>query len=192
MEGAVKTIPEVLIYEMVDGKPIYYKGYKDYLSGEKQIDELMGSSYLQALIGTQLVILLSKLLDLKQYQIISNEVGLKFGNKSWRAADLAIYEKKTLKGVPKVNKYLEVPPRIVIEIDTKADLEEIRNPLGYYHEKTDQLLDFGVDKVIWIFTDTQKVMTARQYEDWQTTDWNKDVEIMEGIKVNIVRIIDES
>lgn len=192
MEGAVKTIPEVLIYEMVDGKPIYYKGYKDYLSGEKQIDELRGSSYLQALIGTQLVILLSKLLDLKQYQIISNEVGLKFGNKSWRAADLAIYEKKTLKGVPKVNKYLEVPPRIVIEIDTKADLEEIRNPLGYYHEKTDQLLDFGVDKVIWIFTDTQKVMTARQYEDWQTTDWNKDVEIMEGIKVNIVRIIDES
>lgn len=49
MESAVKAIPEVLVYEMVDGKPICYKGYKDYLSGDKQIDELMGSGYLQAL-----------------------------------------------------------------------------------------------------------------------------------------------
>ncbi|MCB0551836.1 MAG: Uma2 family endonuclease [Phaeodactylibacter sp.] len=192
MEGAVKTIPEVLIYEMVDGKPIYYKGYKDYLSGDKQIDELMGSSYLQALIGTQLIILLSRLLDLKKYQLISNEVGLKFGKRSWRAADLAIYEKETLKNIPKVNKYLEVPPEVVIEIDTKADLEEIQNPLGYYHEKTDQLLDFGVDKVIWIFTDTQKVMIAKQGENWQITDWDKDIQVMPGIEVNIVRIIDES
>lgn len=192
MESAVKAIPEVLVYEMVDGKPIYYKGYKDYLSGDKQIDELMGSSYLQALIGTQLIILLSRLIDLKKYQLISNEVGLKFGKQSWRAADLAIYERKTLKDIPKVNKYLEVPPEIVIEIDTKADLEDIQNPLGYYHEKTDQLLNFGVDKVIWIFTDTRKIMIARQGEDWQITEWNKNISIMEGIEVNIVRIIDES
>lgn len=152
----------------------------------------MGSSYLQALIGTQLIILLSRLIDLKKYQLISNEVGLKFGKKSWRAADLAIYERESLKGVPKVNKYLEIPPKIVIEIDTKADLEDMQNPLGYYHEKTDQLLSFGVDKVIWIFTDTQKIMTARQGEDWQITDWHKDISIMEGIELNIVRIIDES
>ena len=192
MESTVKTIPKALIYEMVDGKPIYYKGYKDYLSGDKQIDELMGSSYLQALIGTQLIIILSRLIDLKKYQLISNEVGLKFGKKSWRAADLAIYEKESLKDVPKVNKYLEIPPKIVIEIDTKADLEDIQDPLGYYHEKTDQLLNFGVSKVVWIFTDTQKIMIARQGEDWQISDWNKNISIMEGIEVNIVRIINES
>lgn len=192
MESAVKAIPEVLVYEMVDGKPIYYKGYKDYLSGDKQIDELMGSSYLQALIGTQLIILLSRLIDLKKYQLISNEVGLKFGKQSWRAADLAIYERKTLKDIPKVNKYLEVPPEIVIDIGAKADLEDTQNPLGYYHEKTGQLLNFGVDKVIWIFTDTRKIMIARQGEDWQITEWNKNISIMEGIEVNIVRIIDES
>ncbi|MCB0589312.1 MAG: Uma2 family endonuclease [Phaeodactylibacter sp.] len=192
MESAVKTIPDALIYEMVDGKPVYYKGYKDYLSGKKQIEELTGSSYLQALIGTQLIILLSRLIDLKKYQLISNEVGLKFSKQSWRAADLAIYEKETLKDIPKVNKYLEVPPKIVIEIDTKADLEEIQNPLGYYHEKTDQLLEFGVKKVIWIFTDTQKIMIARQSEDWQIADWSKNIEILEGIEVNIVRIIEEN
>ncbi len=31
------------------------------------------------MIGTQLIILLSRLIDLKKYQLISNEVGLKFG-----------------------------------------------------------------------------------------------------------------
>ena len=192
MDSAVKAIPKALIYEMVDGKPIYYKGHKDYLSGEKQINELMGSSYLQALIGTQLIILLSRLIDLTKYQLISNEVGLKFGKKSWRAADLAIYERESLKDVPKVNKYLEIPPEIVIEIDTKADLEDIQDSLGYYHEKTDQLLNFGVKKVVWIFTDTQKVMIARQGEDWHISDWHKNILIMEGVEVNIVRIIEES
>lgn len=144
------------------------------------------------MIGTQLIILLSRLIDLKKYQLISNEVGLKFGKQSWRAADLAIYERKTLKDIPKVNKYLEVPPEIVIDIGAKADLEDTQNPLGYYHEKTGQLLNFGVDKVIWIFTDTRKIMIARQGEDWQITEWNKNISIMEGIEVNIVRIIDES
>ena len=40
--------------------------------------------------------------------------------------------------------------------------------------------------------DTRKVMVARQGEDWQIMDWSKDVEVMQDVKVNIVRIIDES
>ncbi len=31
MNNALQNIPESLIYEMVAGKPIYYKGYKEYL-----------------------------------------------------------------------------------------------------------------------------------------------------------------
>ena len=38
----IQTIPKELIYEMVDGKPIYYKGYKEYLNNSKQLDEIMG------------------------------------------------------------------------------------------------------------------------------------------------------
>ena len=161
MSTVVQKIPEVLIYEMVDGIPIYYKGYREYLEGSKQIEEVMGSSYLQALLGTELVILLSRLLDMSKYRIMSNEIGLKFAKGSWRAADLVIYEKSKLKGIAIDNKYLEVAPEIVIEIDTKANLEEIENPLGYYQEKTAQLLEFGVQKVIWIFTETNKVMIAK-------------------------------
>lgn len=55
MESAIQKIPDSLIYEMVNGSPIYYKGYRDYLNGDKQIEELMGSSILQSLIISRLV-----------------------------------------------------------------------------------------------------------------------------------------
>lgn len=190
MKASVQNIPEALIYEMVDGTPIYYKGYKEYLKGNKQIEELMGSSYLQGALCTQLIILLGGLLDLTKYRLISSEIGLRFSEKSWRAADLVIYDIKTLKGIPLNNKYLEVAPEIVIEIDTKADLEAIKNPLGYYQEKTDQLLAFGVKKVIWIFTETEKVMIAEKSDNWQITNWKNDVEVMNTISINILSIID--
>ena len=144
---------------------------------------------MQALLGTELVILLSRLLDMDKYRIMSNEIGLKFTKGSWRAADLVIYEKSKLKGIAIDNKYLEVAPEVVIEIDTKANLAEIENPLGYYQEKTAQLLEFGVQKVIWIFSDTQKVMIAEDRDDWQIISWHKAIEIMEGVKVNIQDII---
>jgi Uma2 family endonuclease len=189
MKAMTQPVPESLIYEMVNGVPIYYKGYKEYLKGNKQIDELMGSSYLQGALATQLIILLSGLLDLTKYRLISNEIGLKFNKKSWRAADLVIYDINTLREIPLTNKYLEVAPEIVIEIDTKAELDEVKNPLGYYQEKTDQLLAFGVKKVIWIFTETEKVMIAKKGEDWQITNWKNDIEIMENAKVNVLNII---
>lgn len=189
MSVAIQHIPEVLIYEMVDGTPIYYKNYRDYLNGTKQLEELMGSSYLQSLIGTELVILLSRLLDRDRYRIMSNEIGLKFAKGSWRAADIAIYEKAKLKDISLDNKYLEIAPEVVIEIDTKANLEEVNNPLGYYQEKTAQLLDFGVKKVVWIFSDTQRIMIAENADNWQIISWRKDLQIMEGISVNIEDLI---
>jgi hypothetical protein len=57
-ESTVQSIPKSLIYEMVDGKPIYYRGYQEYLSGEKQLEELIGSSHIQSFIVTRLVIML--------------------------------------------------------------------------------------------------------------------------------------
>lgn len=129
------------------------------------------------------------MLDLNTYRIISNEIGLKFTEKSWRAADIAVFERTALKNIPLDNKYLEIPPEIVLEIDTKANLDEIKNPLGYFQEKTDQLLDFGVKKVIWIFTDTQKVMTATKGQDWKIIDWKNDIEILKGVVINIDQIV---
>ena len=43
-----KGIPKELIYEMRFGSPVYYRDYDKVLSGEKELEEVMGSSGLQA------------------------------------------------------------------------------------------------------------------------------------------------
>ncbi len=74
-------IPDYLIYEMDEGKPIYYRGYKTVLKGEKTPEEIMGSSYFQStlieLIKDYLKIQLGK-----KYFILASELGLLFKKKS--------------------------------------------------------------------------------------------------------------
>jgi hypothetical protein len=41
------TIPTALIYEIIDGKPIYYNGYKAVLKGEKTIEDIMATGVRQ-------------------------------------------------------------------------------------------------------------------------------------------------
>lgn len=190
MKSILPTIPQELIYEMIDGTPIYYRGYQKYLEGTVQIDELMGSSYLQSLIITNLVVLLSTELP-KTYRILSSEIGLQMRKKSWRAADIAIFTKQQLKETEKGNKYIGIPPKIVIEIDTKANLEQVQLPLGYFYEKTDELLNFGVEKVIWIFTESKKVMLASPTNPWEVYDWDQPIQIMEEVFVNVADLVEE-
>lgn len=187
METVVQDIPKSLIYEMVDGKPIYYKGYKEYLKGNLQIEEIVGSSLLQSAIITGLLVLLHPKYGDK-YHLLSNELGILFRKNSWRSADLVIIEKKKLGDKILENKYLDVAPKVVVEIDTKADLSEIEDTFGYYHKKTKQLLSFGVEKVIWVYTELQSVLIADK-EDWQIIDWDKDFLIMPDLEVNISKIL---
>lgn len=178
----------MLVYEMVDGAPIYYRGYKDYLNGNKQIEELMGSSKLQALIIAELIFILRSFLG-DDYLIFTNELGLQFSKKSWRAADIAVIKSDLVDDLN--HKYLDVPPELVIEIDTKAELQDVKNPLGYYQEKTDELLEFGVEKVVWIFTDTKKVMIAEQGKQWLINNWTADVAILPGLQVNLAEVVEK-
>ncbi len=190
MSLATQKIPKQLIYEMVNGTPIYYKGYKDYMLGIKQLAEVMGSSKFQSFLASELIFLIKSLLG-KRFLIFSNEIGLQFSKQSWRAADIALVKRGSIKKLD--NKYLSTPPDYVIEIDTKADLSEITNPLGYYQEKTDELLRFGVKKVVWIFTDTQKIMLAESGSSkWEILDWNQEVDFFEGVQVNIQQILEEN
>jgi Uma2 family endonuclease len=185
-----KKIPEYLIYEMDDGKPIYYRGYREHLQGQRELEEIMSSSYLQSFLVSELIQLLGKKLS-GDYRILTNELGLQFKKKSWRAADIAIYKKADLKNHPLDNKYLPIPPKIVIEVDTKASFENFNTPMDYYTKKTDALLNFGVEKVIWIFTDAKKVMTATKNTQWVIDDWKVDVAVMENLNVNIEKLMEE-
>ena len=188
MNSAIPTIPDTLVYEMQNGEPVCYAGYRDYLNGIKPIEEIRTSSLIQYMIISRLMFILQLNLS-DEYEVLTNELGIQFEKKAWRAADMAIVKTADIEQVETKNKYLRFAPEIVIEIDTNAELSDLKNPLNYYQEKTDELLAFGIKKVVWIFSETEKVMVARKGEKWEISNWTEDIEIMEGVVVNIAKLL---
>ena len=149
----------------------------------------MGSSLLQSLVITRLVVAISQKLSTSHY-IFTNELGLQFSKGNWRAADIAIYEKSQIDIKKVTNKYTKIPPKVVIEIDTKADIEDIKDTFNYYNKKTDQLLEFGVERVVWIFTDSKKILIASHKQDWTLINWSKEIQIFENFTINIAKLVE--
>jgi len=87
--------------------------------------------------------LLHQKIKRKKYQVLFNEVGYKFTPKSWYNLDIGIWEKEKVKPFLKKDKIVTIAPKVVIEIDTKADLRKFDNPQDYFHRKTQDLLDHG-------------------------------------------------
>ena len=52
------TIPALLIYEEIDGRPIYYRDYRDVLNGTKEPSDIMGSSTMPSFLSAELIVLL--------------------------------------------------------------------------------------------------------------------------------------
>jgi hypothetical protein len=110
---ARKRVPRVLIYEMRYRSPIYYRDYDKVLSGEKQLEEVMGSSGLQSWLIDLIVRFLHVVLNPKNYQILLSEVGYKFAPKSWYNLDIGIWEKEKVKPFLKKDKMVPVAPKVV-------------------------------------------------------------------------------
>ncbi len=178
-----QRVPDSLIYEIMDGKPIYRKGYRDVLSGKKTCEELMGASTLQSIIVAYLVIQIGKFIDDDRYFVLTGESGVHIDHRNNLANDIAIYDQTVLTPAKISKKYADVPPLIAIEIDVEADVS-VSSESGYIYKKTQKLFDFGVQKLIWVLTDAQVVLVATP-ERIETVSWAKDVEIMEGNSFNI-------
>ena len=176
-----KKIPSALIYEIMDGKPIYYKGYRDVLNQKKQIEEIMGASNLQVTIIEYLLMVLYRSIDFTKYRVLTNEAGLHLKKNDNLSADIAIYERQKLPVSRADKHYISIPPRIQIEVDVEADTEDFNSREGYIYTKTQKLLDFGVEKVIWIVSDNKRILIATPNENWQVIDWHKDVDVIEEI-----------
>lgn len=180
-----QDIPESLIYEIVKGKPIYYKGYQDVLNKTKTIEEIMPESLLQAWLKTHLSALLLNLLFEKGYDIVSGELGINISKKDKRGADISIIKREKIKLTPN---YINIPPEIIIEIDVQADTSDSTD-MDYILGKIEDYLNFGVKKVIWIFTKSEKVIVT-DGNPFHTFKWNEDISIMEGVSINIQHLID--
>lgn len=173
-------IPKALILEEIDGQPIYYRGYRDVLRGEKTLEEIMGSSIFQAYLVGVLVGFLRNHLPQRLFWVLSNEAGLHLRRGSNLNNDIALIRRERLTDLFS-DKYLDVAPDIAIEVDTKADFSEGMSEVEYYKNKTQSLLDFGVGKVIWVITKTRQIQIAgRGHANWLLTNWDSDVAVTEG------------
>jgi hypothetical protein len=184
-----KTLLKDLIYEEVNGKPIYYKNYKLVIKGKKTIEEVKMSSALQALILKLLSNFLEEALEKKNYIILYHEIGVKT-KKGTRSIDLAIFKKQSIKPYLTKSKFLPICPIIAIEIDTKAELKE-GEYMNYIHQKANDLLNSGAEKVIWILTKPKIILIAQKEKAWEIKKWSDDIEVMENIKFNLYKLLKE-
>jgi len=185
----VPRIPDELIYEIIDGKPVYYKGYKDVISQEIQIEQIMGSSFLQSEIIRLIVRLLLLKTELVEYPIYFNELGVHLSHKINISADIAIYHKEQLKLKIRKDTYTDVPPKIIIEIDTKADLSNFDNVMDYYTVKTNKLFEFGVEKVLWILTKNKQIIEALPNQPWLIKSWKHEVVLIENVGFTLEQLL---
>jgi len=184
-----KPIPKELIYEMVAGNPIYYRDYKQVLLKKKSAEEIMGSSFLQSQLVALLVGMLFSKLDLGRYVLTTNEGGFIYAPKSWRVLDIAVFEKSRVKKELFSKKYVKTAPKIVIEVDTKAELKASGDILSYVTEKTDDLLDAGVEKVIWILTESENVLIAEPGKQWIMAKWSDTIPVLEEVTLNLEQLV---
>jgi Uma2 family endonuclease len=179
-------IPKILIYEEFEGHPIYRKGYRDFMLGLKQIDEInMGTSVLQWFITNTITKFLNINLP-EKYILGSAELGLHISSNSNFAADIAIYQKKDLKISLDCTNYSSIPPRVIIEVDIKAEESDyFQNEEEYFHRKTEKLLEWGVENVIWVFSKSKRILVADNLKTWSFNSWDLPIIIVENYEINL-------
>ncbi len=185
----IPRIPDELVYEVMNGKPVYYKGYKEVINQHKQLEEIMGCSTLQAIVINSILKFLYKNISDEKHLILSNELGLHLNKKDNLSADITIYEKKKLLSERIENKYSKIPPKIIIEIDTKADLNDFDNVMDYYQEKTKKLFNFGVEKVFWVLTKNKQIIVTEPNKPWLIKTWDKEIILFDNLKFTLNQLL---
>lgn len=186
----VRRIPEMLIAETLEGKPIYYKGYKQVLSRKLKQNDIMGISDVQGFFTNLIKDHLTPLLK-KDYKVLAGELGLHLQHQDNVSVDIAVVSRDLYQPSRFKGKYLDYPPQIVVEIDINIDpTESFGNNTEYVNIKTQALLNFGVQQVIWVFTRSRKIMVAENNNAWLTMNWHDTVTVL-GHTFSIEQLIEE-
>lgn len=186
----IQKIPSHLVYEEINGRPIPYKGYKSVLSGKKKLEEIMGCSSLQSVLVYILGLFIGNNVNRKKYLVASNEAGLHLGLNDNLASDIAIFEKDK---IVLDDKYFTVAPKVVVEVDIKIDLSETEwnNEIEYVLDKSQKLLDFGVERIIWITTKAKKVFVITPSDKWYVVNYQEDIQVLDDCVLNIAKLLEE-
>lgn len=186
----VEKIPSYLVYETLNGKVLPYKGYRDVLAKKKKASEIMGSSGLQSVLVSIIHGFIFNRINRKKYIVATNEPGIHLSKNTNLANDIAIYERE---GLVLDNKYFDTPPKVIIEIDVRIDIDpdDHAHDTGYIIEKSQKLLDFGTEKLIWIMTQTKSIFIFSKTETWTIVPFDTDIHLLNACTLNLARLIEE-
>ncbi|MEM1122583.1 MAG: hypothetical protein AAGJ18_19220 [Bacteroidota bacterium] len=182
-----KIVPKRFIYEMDEGVPIYYKGTKAYLEGTNENLEPMPDSLFQSWLKGKIYLFLSLLMmDDPKYDLTVGEQGLSLKKSLLRAVDIAIFTEENID--IKSNHYSKKPPVVAFEIDLKGEFDTPEKLQQDHQRKIKQLFGFGVEKIIWIYTNEEEVKIITPAAE-QTFSWDKDINVLNQYTINIQEII---
>ena len=180
-----------LIYEQWGGRTYYRKGYTDVVKKRKTPAEIIGSSGLQAFIVSFINGFLFSRIDRKRYRLLTSEPGLHIGRNENLACDVMVYDRTVLTNDRITVKYVDVPPLVAIEVDVRVELQT-EGEISYVFRKTQQLFNFGVQRVIWVVSDLKQVLVFESGIDTvEYKDWHQPIEIVPGVSINIGTYLDE-
>lgn len=179
-----RRIPESLVFERWGGRTYYRRGYRDVLKGLKTEEEIMGASGLQSLIVSYIHRIISRFLDETRYHVLVSEPGLHLKKNENVSGDILIYEKSVLTPDKITTRYVDVPPKISIEVDVKIELEKISD-VDYLFDKARTYLNFGAETVFWVLSSVRKVFIFRKGQEAVIQDWATDLHLLDGVTVNI-------
>ncbi len=187
-----ESIPVTLIREVVEGLPFYYPGFREVLNNTKKLEDIMADSGLQTLLKNIIGDVLKAQIDRKLYYVFAGETGSHLNPRNNFGLDVAIYDRQLLSPSKITNKYIDVPPKIALEIDVKVEMPDADGNLfeQYIVPKIQQLFAFGTERVIWFFTKSKTIIHATAAETWEFPKWDSDIEIMPGVTLNIARLIE--
>lgn len=186
----VIQIPDILIKEVIEGKPYFYNNYKSVLNNLQNIESIMGCSSLQSTIIELILEILYIKIGRKKYRFLTGEIGHNLDKNNNLSYDIAIFDKNILTPDLINVHYVKVPPKTIIEIDVKIDLGNTTD-LEYITAKTQKALQVGIEKIFWILTKTQKVIVAKANESWQIFDWDNSIELIDNQFFNIKALLEK-
>lgn len=185
----MRHIPDMLIKEVINGKPYYYKNYQSVLNNLLNAESIMGCSTLQSLIIDLLLDIFYTNIGRKQYLFLSGEIGHNIDKHSNLSYDIAVFNRNVMMANMIDTHYSKVAPKLIIEVDVRIDTDEKISDLEYINIKTQKVLTAGTERIIWILTKTRKIMIAEPNQNWVFVDWNKDIELIDGVLFNIGELL---
>ncbi len=102
------------------------------------------------------------------------------------SADVAIFREGRFQVGFHSTTYTDIPPDVVVEVDIKVDESKyFQSAEDYNYKKTERLLQWGVERVIWVLPSSRRILVADNLQKWELISWELPVTIIDGHEMNL-------